>query len=1033
MLKTISILALCGPLLAQSIAITSPATGATVSGPTTFAISCTSCPSLARVEYRLNGMRLQGEGTWASSHSSIAPYSLTYNVSYQWDGTHQLTAIALDALGNTIATSAAINLVVNDRNLGTIALASPNPAVTQSGTISVSVTSSIVPSGNAAIQAIVAAGYFKCSWDGKEIFANYDIGFHTQTFSFDTTSVADGVHDLNCYMLTLDSGLGNSGTQPVVGIERQITTLNTTALRELRLNYSTVYLWLGGTTTATLVPRTVNCAGTEASTTATYVSATPSVATVGASSGVITAVAAGTSIITATSGSLTTTTRVVVQAATPIVPHFGYDGTILTSYNPAKSIFVRSIFGTGSSVQQDSGLPPALAAGGSNTYEEDIYVGPYEQSITDYPTWQIFQRDVVNNPVLTGLIATGFKSIIGVCTAMTRNGGDLQSNQDGSFATRINYMMSALAGKIISCEMLDESYIPVLRVPGAGVIGAANGPTQVVVIGGTATVSWPGFTGTEFPIDITSSTNACLNKTNFSPNGTTSFTYSTACANGTYKPSGGTVTETGFTIKIFNEIPPCDGVNGCQNLAPLNAAVTNAVETDLHTVLAAATQPLKIAWPLQGSATTPSYVINNGVVDGFRVADYASVYWDFDGPESGRLAMQQSPAVRQDLMCMETHFWGQAWPGIEQARPFYMLIQTSGSWFSVGGNSFTLGATSGSQFTTTVANGAAAGRKIRVSGSSCNGNYDIASVQSSTQFTVSQSPGCSGSGGTVLIATGLGYYSPPVDILRSNGQGNRGTNIAAMVWDAIALGAAGARAFSYDATPSVRIGTPDTFANNYVGNSSDSGQTGVGYIANNPSASDRWNGLSLAYKLTAALEPYILQPVVSAPHLGSRIHTGARSGSAGTLVIAINDSEAPEASTFTFGAFNPGTSPVARFRITNGSFITTGLLAANSTSDAVIFAPGEVVVWFFPATAPVPALNHQFQFLPSSIATGAKVSLRYSYLSNNLDLQSIAIDCSSGCSVPLSRGINSRVWYDYRYLDSSNKVLSISNVQSIVN
>lgn len=124
-------------------------------------------------------------------------------------------------------------------------------------------------------------------------------------------------------------------------------------------------------------------------------------------------------------------------------------------------------------------------------FETEAYVNPADQGYPSQASWQGLWQAICGNNINSWLAASGFRSFLGVCSNMIDSGAHLQSSSDGSLGTRINYIMSQLHGKIVSCIGPDEYPLPMPRPGNGGVIGGALGPTQVVVSGGTATVTWP--------------------------------------------------------------------------------------------------------------------------------------------------------------------------------------------------------------------------------------------------------------------------------------------------------------------------------------------------------------------------------------------------------------------------------------------------------------------------------------------------------------------------------------------------------------
>jgi hypothetical protein len=322
-----------------SISITAPSNNATVSGPTTFSSSLSNCSSAVRVEYWFDGARPDGEGTTYTNYSSTGPnFSMVYNLSYLWDGTHAVTARAMDSSGTVLATSAGVNVILNDRNIGSMSLSITGT----SGNLTATLTPNITPSSNPDLTSVIANAQYLCYVDGTFVYGGGLTGVSSYTtqmnFTIPSVQYENGTHNVLCGMRTLDGG-GTPSAMPSVGAQKSFTVNNGTATRELRLNYSNVFLWLCGTTTAVLSPRFTDTANNDTGTTATFSSGNSAVASVGSctnvSSCTVTAVSAGLANITATSGSYTTVTRVVVQSGSRLLHTSAKQGSCSHRIAPA--------------------------------------------------------------------------------------------------------------------------------------------------------------------------------------------------------------------------------------------------------------------------------------------------------------------------------------------------------------------------------------------------------------------------------------------------------------------------------------------------------------------------------------------------------------------------------------------------------------------------------------------------------------------------------------------------------------------------
>jgi hypothetical protein len=130
-----------------TVAISSPAGGATVGGTVTVSASASDDVGVAGVQFRLDGANLGAEDT-------SSPYSAAWDTRAFSNGSHTLTAIARDAAGNT-ATAASVTVTVSnavsDTTPPTVAITSPAGGATVTGTVKVTAAASDAGSGVAAV------------------------------------------------------------------------------------------------------------------------------------------------------------------------------------------------------------------------------------------------------------------------------------------------------------------------------------------------------------------------------------------------------------------------------------------------------------------------------------------------------------------------------------------------------------------------------------------------------------------------------------------------------------------------------------------------------------------------------------------------------------------------------------------------------------------------------------------------------------------------------------------------------------------
>src|SRR5207244_1574269 len=122
-----------------TVSITSPATGATVSGTITDTATASDNVGVVGVQYKLDGVNLGAEDT-------ASPYSTNWNTTTASSGSHTLTAVARDAAGNR-TTSSPVTVTVSDAPPAdttppTVSISSPATGSSVSGTITISAAAS---------------------------------------------------------------------------------------------------------------------------------------------------------------------------------------------------------------------------------------------------------------------------------------------------------------------------------------------------------------------------------------------------------------------------------------------------------------------------------------------------------------------------------------------------------------------------------------------------------------------------------------------------------------------------------------------------------------------------------------------------------------------------------------------------------------------------------------------------------------------------------------------------------------------------
>ncbi|MGH3454699.1 MAG: Ig-like domain-containing protein, partial [Nocardioidaceae bacterium] len=90
-----------------SVALTAPATGATVSGTVTVSANASDNLGVVGVQFRVDGINVGVEDT-------VAPYAIAWNTSSATPGAHTLTAVARDAAGNVAVSTGVVVTIAAD-------------------------------------------------------------------------------------------------------------------------------------------------------------------------------------------------------------------------------------------------------------------------------------------------------------------------------------------------------------------------------------------------------------------------------------------------------------------------------------------------------------------------------------------------------------------------------------------------------------------------------------------------------------------------------------------------------------------------------------------------------------------------------------------------------------------------------------------------------------------------------------------------------------------------------------------------------
>jgi subtilisin family serine protease len=158
-----------------TVSLTQPTQGAILVGSVTLSVSATDDRQLARIEY-YSGSRLLFT-------VSAAPFTGAWNTVHEPDGQHVLTARAYDAAGNSAVSPQVVVTVERDTTAPTVAISSPAPGATVSGSVKI------------LADASDAQGLKKVEFhvDGKLISSDPSAPYST---TWDSRALPNGTHTL---------------------------------------------------------------------------------------------------------------------------------------------------------------------------------------------------------------------------------------------------------------------------------------------------------------------------------------------------------------------------------------------------------------------------------------------------------------------------------------------------------------------------------------------------------------------------------------------------------------------------------------------------------------------------------------------------------------------------------------------------------------------------------------------------------------------------------------------------------------------
>ena len=165
-----------------SVSLTSPAGGATVTGPVNVVATASDNAALAGVQFLLDGVDLGAEVAGAGP-----TFSYSWDTTTAPDGAHTLSARARDTAGNTAPAANVSVAVSNDATPPTVSLTAPAADATVTGMITI-VASAADNVALAGVQFLI---------DGNNLGAEVTGAGPTFSFTWNTMSATNGTHTLS--------------------------------------------------------------------------------------------------------------------------------------------------------------------------------------------------------------------------------------------------------------------------------------------------------------------------------------------------------------------------------------------------------------------------------------------------------------------------------------------------------------------------------------------------------------------------------------------------------------------------------------------------------------------------------------------------------------------------------------------------------------------------------------------------------------------------------------------------------------------
>jgi hypothetical protein len=425
-----------GAAFPQTLTFTSPTCGGSVAG--TIELAAKSVAGVARVDYRMGSLDIG---------SSLSP--VTWNTAWAMDGASEIEATAYNAAGAAVAGGSCLVTISNHQV--TLNVNSPDLTKPLSGVVTMPVTGSDA----AAFPAI-----WTLNIDGEQQSIvwtdNSWVSPNTVTFTLDTTRFTNGLHELH---ISMNSRTGPTNPQWVNWrgmVNRVVQFSNGRVTMDIVPSVQSLFLKPGGKYALGCVQLMTD--GTSTSCASPVFTPADDTVVTADSSGNITALKDGFTLVNLQVGTYSTAARVWV-AANMDSPHFGGNGALLSTYEAGKSLFVIApFFLDPTALTATSALLTEVPQSGVNTLSFGMYLNPWNTT-TPFTTWQTNFEQAIGQK-MDWAAANGYHMLLTGDDIFRRIGGDAWYTLNwpsGQQAVQYATHRLAATGVGIGLEGIDEA------------------------------------------------------------------------------------------------------------------------------------------------------------------------------------------------------------------------------------------------------------------------------------------------------------------------------------------------------------------------------------------------------------------------------------------------------------------------------------------------------------------------------------------------------------------------------------------------